>query len=78
MKVWAFCKTALSIAWAVDDHGSIPELELEIPCLKIFTHAQRAKNGNYDDLQDFKVLSQKVFALFASASLTHIQSITAL
>jgi streptomycin 6-kinase len=30
IKAWAFCKTALSIAWTVEDHGTVPELELEV------------------------------------------------
>lgn len=30
IKAWAFCKTALSIAWTFEDHGTIPELELEV------------------------------------------------
>ncbi len=30
MKAWAFCKTALSIAWTFEDHGTIPEFELEV------------------------------------------------
>lgn len=30
MRAWAFCKTALSIAWTVEDHGIIPEFEVEV------------------------------------------------
>lgn len=30
IKAWAFCKTALSIAWTVEDHGTIPEFEVEV------------------------------------------------
>lgn len=30
IKAWAFCKTALSIAWTVEDHGTIPEFEIEV------------------------------------------------
>lgn len=30
IKAWAFCKAALSIAWTVEDHGTLPELEVEV------------------------------------------------
>jgi streptomycin 6-kinase len=30
MKAWAFCKTVLSIAWTFEDHGTIPEFEIEV------------------------------------------------
>lgn len=30
IKAWAFCKTALSIAWTFEDHGTIPEFEVEV------------------------------------------------
>ena len=30
IKAWAFCKTALSIAWAFEDHGTIPEFEVKV------------------------------------------------
>ena len=30
IKAWAFCKTALSIAWTVEDHGTIPGFEVEV------------------------------------------------
>lgn len=29
IQAWAFCKTALSIAWTFEDHGTIPEFEVE-------------------------------------------------
>jgi len=30
IKAWAFCKTALSIAWTVEDHATLPELEVNV------------------------------------------------
>ncbi|MDF3034612.1 MAG: strB [Alphaproteobacteria bacterium] len=30
IKAWAFCATALSAAWSVEDHGSAPELVLQV------------------------------------------------
>lgn len=30
IKAWAFCKTALSIAWTVEDHGTIPAFEVNV------------------------------------------------
>jgi streptomycin 6-kinase len=30
IKAWAFCKTALSIAWTVEDHGILPEFEVDV------------------------------------------------
>lgn len=30
IKAWAFCKTALSIAWTVEDSGTFPEFEVEV------------------------------------------------
>jgi streptomycin 6-kinase len=30
IKAWAFCKTALSIAWTFEDHGTIPEFEAKV------------------------------------------------
>ncbi|MBA3814801.1 MAG: phosphotransferase [Alphaproteobacteria bacterium] len=30
IKAWAFCKTALSLAWNLEDHGTIPEFEVEV------------------------------------------------
>lgn len=30
IKAWAFCKTALSIAWTLEDHGIIPEFEVTV------------------------------------------------
>lgn len=30
IKAWAFCKTALSIAWTMEDNGTLPALEVEV------------------------------------------------
>lgn len=30
IKSWVFCKTALSIAWTVEDHGTVPEFIVEV------------------------------------------------
>lgn len=30
IKAWAFCKTALSIAWTIEDNGTLPEFEVEV------------------------------------------------
>lgn len=30
IKAWAYCRTVLSIAWTFEDHGTLPEFEIEI------------------------------------------------
>ena len=30
IKAWAFCKTALSIAWTIEDHATLPEFEVNV------------------------------------------------
>ncbi|MDI9634590.1 aminoglycoside phosphotransferase family protein [Kamptonema cortianum] len=30
IKAWAYCRTALSIAWTFEDHGTLPAFEIEI------------------------------------------------